>query len=129
MCAGGRFLGCAMEYLPGMLGDKDKPFNEGGGWSLLKDWLCQHPSEVALGRVEEAARSQLKKAHETLVDFGPNCSAMEYCTAVHGDLRPCNIAVRQSAESAGVTVSFLDFGFAGLAPRTDGVPYENGGAR
>jgi serine/threonine protein kinase len=123
MCAGNRFLGYAMEYLPGMFGKGDPLDNRDGGWSLLQDWISKEHSEVDLGQVREAAKSQLKRAHEISVDFGPN--SYDGSTGVHGDLRPCNIAVRHYGDPATVAVSFLDFGFAGLAPNPASVPMDS----
>ena len=125
MCVGSRFLGYAMQYLPGM--HEVDPSDKGKGWSLLQNWLSKKPSGSALEQVQEVARSQLNKAHAIPVDFGPNFAVGS--TAVHGDLRPCNIAVLHSGESATVTVSFLDFGFAGLASETAVSAPDMSGAR
>ena len=111
LCAGNRYLGYAMEYLPGMR--KGESPSE-GDWCLLQDWLQADPPEEVWVGLCEVARQQLKAAHALQVDFGP-CSS----TAVHGDLRPCNIAVRQTGVE--MRISFLDFGFAGPATTTDGL--------
>lgn len=96
-----------MEYLPGMR-EGESPSVE--SWCLLQDWLCNEKKTTEADRVSmiETARSQLQKAHALQVKFRLGTS-----TAVHGDLRPCNVAVRQSGEK--MEIRFLDFGFAGVA--------------